>query len=351
MTSIESYGWKLYRHSSYLLSNGESIGRVISIKGFKYYLATANNDLETELSGRMLYGSESEDLPKVGDWVTFLDYGENGYIIKVLPRMNELARKNPGNKTERQVLAANIDYALVVQGLDRDFNLMRLERYLTQISACNIDPIVVLNKVDLIENREVYLKQVENLKRDCQVFFCSTVTGHGIQTLRNALQPFKTYILVGSSGVGKSSLINILLETDIQKIRSVSSFNSKGMHTTTSRDLFRLPGGSLLIDTPGMREFGLTTEEGEDKISPFPAIEPFAQACRYSDCQHTGESGCAVVVAVQKGELDNKIYESYLKLMKEHKRFEVRLEDRKRLNKQFGKLTREAKNHRKKNKY
>ncbi len=351
MTSLKNYGWELYPHSSYTLSNGESIGRVISIKGFKYYLATKFNDLETELSGKLLYGTEPEDLPKVGDWVIFLDYGESGYIIGVMPRMNALARKNPGNKTERQVLATNVDFALLVQGLDRDYNLMRLERYLTQVSACDINPIVVLNKVDLIEDREAYLQQVQKLNRDCPVFFCSTVTGEGIEIIGNALQPFKTYIMIGSSGVGKSSLINALTETDIQQTRAVSSFNSKGTHTTTSRDLFKLPGGSLLIDTPGMREFGLTIEDSDGKSSLFPAIEVFAQACRYSDCQHVNDSGCAVIAAVRSGNLDGQVYESYLKLMKEQKRFEVRLEDRKRINKQFGKLTREAKNHRKKNKY
>lgn len=351
MTSLESYGLELYSHSSYTLPNGQSIGRVISIKGFKYYLMTKNNDLETELSGKLLYGTEPEDLPKVGDWVTFLDYGESGYIISVLPRVNALARKNPGNKAERQILATNIDYALIVQGLDRDFNLMRLERYLTQISACKIDPIIVLNKVDLTENREVHREEICKLRRDCPIFFCSTVTGEGIENLRGTLEPFKTYIMVGSSGVGKSSLMNALMGTDMQRIRAVSSFNFKGTHTTTSRDLFKLPGGSLLIDTPGMREFGLTDDDGDENINLFPAIEAFAQACRYSDCQHIHDSGCAVIAAVRTGNLDNQVYESYLKLIKEQKRFEIRLEDRKRINKQFGKLTKEAKNHRKKNKY
>ncbi len=351
MTSLESYGWKLYSYSSYTLPNGQSIGRVISIKGFKYYLATKNHDLETELSGKLLYGTEPEDLPKVGDWVTFLDYGENGYIISVLPRMNALARKNPGNKTERQVLAANIDHALIVQGLDRDFNLMRLERYLTQVSVCKIDPIIVLNKVDLTENREVHGEEICKLKRDCPIFFCSTVTGEGIENLRGALEPFETYIIVGSSGVGKSSLINALTESDIQQTRTVSSFNSKGTHTTTSRDLFKLSGGSLLIDTPGMREFGLTNEVDDGSSGLFPAIEEFAQACRYSDCQHLNESGCAVTAALHSGKLDERVYESYVKLLKEQRRFEINLEERKLINKQFGRMTRESKNYRKKNKY
>lgn len=341
----------MFQHNSYISHKGESVGRVIRVKGFKYDLTTENGELETELSGKLLYGTEAEGLPKVGDWVTFIDYSGIGYIIDVLPRVNALSRKTPGNKTERQVLATNIDYALVVQGLDRDFNLMRLERYLTQIASCKIEPIVVLNKSDLTQSHELHLKEVQKLKRDCQVYFCSTVTGDGIQLLKEVLEPFKTYIMVGSSGVGKSSLLNVLMQTDVQRTQAVSSFNSKGIHTTTTRDLFKLPNGSLLIDTPGMREFGVTSEDGENSVTFFPAIEAFAQACRYTDCKHLNDSGCAVIAALRSGELAEDVYESYVKLMKEQRRFEIRAEDKKRLNRQFGKMTKEAKNHRKRNKY
>jgi len=351
MTSLESYGWTMFGHNTSALQKGESVGRVISVKGFKYFLATETCEIETELSGKLLYGTEFEDLPKVGDWVAFLDYGETGYIVNVLPRMNALSRKNPGNKTERQILGTNIDHALIVQGLDRDFNLMRLDRYLTQISSCSIDPIVVLNKSDLSQSHELHLKQVQKLKRDCPVYFCSTLTGYGLQLIRHALEPCKTYIMVGSSGVGKSSLLNILMESDIQRTHALSAFNSKGTHTTTTRDLFKLSNGSLLIDTPGMREFGLTSETGDQWRSVFPALEEFAQGCRYTDCKHLNDFGCAVTAALRSGKLDEQVYESYVKLMKEQSRFEIRAEDKKRLNRQFGKMTKEAKNHRRKNKF
>jgi ribosome biogenesis GTPase len=198
---------------------------------------------------------------------------------------------------------------------------------------------------------EEYQQQVLRLKRDCKFFFCSTLTGFGTEQLKGALEKSKTYILVGSSGVGKSSLLNILMNEDLQRTQSVSTFNSKGTHTTTARDLFQLPNGSLLIDTPGMREFGVTSEEGENSESLFPVIEEFAQQCRYGDCKHLHEEGCAVLEALGNGTLDSTIYESYVKLMKEQKRFEIDIEDRKRLNKQFGRMTKEAKNHRKKYKY
>ncbi|MBT1701743.1 ribosome small subunit-dependent GTPase A [Chryseosolibacter indicus] len=353
MSSLKKYGWNSFHQEKFNLYHQQdhSIGRVISIKGFKYYLMTENGELETELSGKLLYGSENEDLPKVGDWVYFLDYDKSGYIIDILPRKNSMSRKTPGNKTEKQILAANVDYAFIVQGLDRDYNIMRLERYLTQVVACNITPIVILNKADLVENMRLYEEEVLKLQRNCEIFFCSTLTGLGIDRILNSLKEAKTYILIGSSGVGKSSLINSLTNNEMQKTNATSKANSKGKHTTTTRDLFLLPNGSLLIDTPGMREFGLTSEEGVNTNSLFPALEALSAQCRYSDCRHLNEEACAVKDAVNMGALPLEIYESYVKLLKEQRRFEIRIEDKKRLNKQFGKITREAKDYRKRNKY
>ena len=353
MIKLEEYGWNIFHQQNYSSSQNPEHrnGRVISIKGFKYWLITENGELETELSGKLLFGSESEGLPKVGDWVSYLDYGEIGYVLNVSPRMNSLSRRNPGNKTEKQILGTNIDYALIVQGLDRDFNIMRLERYLTQVTACGVTPLVILNKADLVKNPAEYRDEVSRLKRDCKIFFCSTLTGYGIQELKDTFEKGKTYILIGSSGVGKSSLLNILMNDDRQKTQSISTFNNKGTHTTTSRDLFQLPSGSLLIDTPGMREFGVTSEDGENSESLFPVIEEFARQCHYSDCKHLNEEGCAILESLQSGKLDRAIYESYIKLMKEQRRFEINIEDQKRLNKQFGKMTKEAKNHRKRYKY
>jgi ribosome biogenesis GTPase len=353
MIFLNDYGWSIFLQRNYTAPQhkGQSVGRVISIHGFKYNLITEKGELETELSGKLLFGSESESLPYVGDWVCFLDYGSTGYIISILPRMNFLSRRTPGRRNEKQILGANIDYALIVQGLDRDFNIMRLERYLTQVTACDIMPVVILNKADLIEDWASYKEQVIKLKRDCKLFFCSTLSGFGIQELKNAFEKGKTYILVGSSGVGKSSLINIFLNENVQRTGLTSAITNKGMHTTSSRDLFLLPNGSLMIDTPGMREFGLAFEEGEVSDGLFPAIEEFSSMCRYSDCKHLNEAGCSVLSALQTGKLDPGIYESYVKLFKEQKRFEIKIEDKKRLNKQFGRLTKEAKNHRKKYKY
>ena len=353
MIRLEDYGWNDFHQKNYsTFQNTEhAVGRVTSVKGFKYWLITSNGELESELSGKLMYGSEHEQLPKVGDWVIYLDYGKAGYIIDLLPRVNQLSRRNPGIKTERQILGANIDYALIVQGLDRDFNLMRLERYLTQVTSCGITPIIILNKSDLVESQVEYESQIQKLNRECRVLFCSTLTGSGIQDVKNVFEKGLTYILIGSSGVGKSSLLNVLMHEDLQKTQSISTFNNKGTHTTTTRDLFQLPNGSLLIDTPGMREFGVTTDNNETSDVLFPVIEGFAGRCRYADCKHVNEAGCAIIAAVQSGKIDQTVYDSYVKLMKEQKRFEINVEDKKRLNKQFGRMTKEAKNYRRKYKY
>jgi ribosome biogenesis GTPase len=354
MTTLNNFGWNgVYQEYYNKRERSDlSVGRILSVKGFKYYLISEKGELETELSGNLLYGTATEDLPKVGDWVFFIEYDTMGYIVEVLLRTNELSRKNPGKQIKKQVLAANVDYALIVQGLDRDFNIMRLDRYLVQLAACAISPVVVLNKVDLTDDPEFYRQQVLRLKRDCPVYFCSTYTGFGLEELKSdLLQPYKTYILIGSSGVGKSSLLNALRDVSDQRTGGVSASTSKGKHTTTTRDLFQLPNGSLMIDTPGMREFGIAFGEEQSSEELFPALQDFATRCRFADCTHLNETGCAVIQAVGSGELDPAVYESYLKLIKEQKRFTIKQEDKKRLGKQFGKITREARNHRRKYKY
>jgi ribosome biogenesis GTPase len=353
MTTLLNYGWSNFQNDYYntVANTALLAGRVISIQGFKYYLITERGELQTELSGKLLYGSESEHIPKVGDWVLYTDYESMGYVIELFPRVNLLSRKNPGNKTERQVLATNIDYALIVQGLDRDFNLMRLERYRVQITACGIKPVVILNKTDLAEDPEKQRNEVEALMK-CPVFGCSTYTGDGIKELRERwLEKNKTYILIGSSGVGKSSLLNALGNTEIQKTSETSDITSKGKHTTTTRDLYQLANGSLMIDTPGMREFGLTSEEKSSSNELFPEIHTLAAMCKFPDCRHLNEPGCGVIAALETGALDPLLYQSYLKLVKEQRRFEVNIEDKKRLNKQFGRMARDAQSFKKKNKF
>lgn len=349
MTTLVQYGWNEFHSEQYNHHPKERLspGRVISVKGFKYFLMTAKGELEAEVSGKLLYGRASEDIPKVGDWVLFADFDTIGYITDVLPRTNALSRREAGSESMVQVLATNIDAALIVQGLDRDFNLMRLERYLAQIIACGITPVIILNKADLADNAEDYVKQVVALQRGYPVHVCSSLTGFGIDEIRSGvLEKYKTYVLVGSSGAGKSSMVNALMSESIQRTGAVSDFNRKGKHTTSTRDLFLLDNGSLIIDTPGMREFGMTSA-ADNATDLFPGVSQLSARCRFNDCTHMGEAGCAVVAAVNSGELEEIIYRSYVKLVKEQKRFSMSASDRKRAGKQMGKMVREVKDFKK----
>jgi ribosome biogenesis GTPase / thiamine phosphate phosphatase len=354
MIQLEHYGWTMFFHQQLTPNDAElRRGRVISIKGLKYFLITDEGETDAELAGRLLFETDPDELPRPGDWVMYKHYDQGpGYIVTVLKRRNALARKASGTGTWKQILAANIDCALVVQGLDGNWNLNRLDRYLVQLAACGIPAVVVLNKADLITDRGYFMREIAKLKRDCQVYFCSTYTGDGMAALRDELlQPCQTYILLGSSGVGKSSILNYLMEADVQTTQRISHTTSKGLHTTTTRDLFRLPNHSLLIDSPGMREFGLAFHEADVSGDLFPAISRHASHCRFNDCQHIDETGCAVLAALKSGELDPEAYESYVKLIREQRRFEVSADEKKRMNKRFGRMSREAKSYRKKYKY
>lgn len=353
MNNLIQYGWTNSRNQYYNSLQTDLIpGRIVSITGYKYHLATRSGELETELSGKLLFESDSVHLPKVGDWVLYVDYETTGYIVEVLPRVNSLSRKTPGRRIQKQILAANIDTALIVQGMDRDFNLMRLDRYITQIISCGIEPVIILNKSDLVNEPGIQIAEVENLKRGCPVFACSARSGIGLDAMyANVLVPGNTLILVGSSGVGKSSLLNALMQRMTQQTAPLSDTTKKGKHTTTTRDLFLLPNLSMIIDTPGMREFGITFDDETSNSQTFPVIDELSSQCRFTDCLHMKEAGCAVLKAVEAGTLHPLIYESYLKLVKEQRRFQISAEEKKQQNKMFGRLTKEAKQHRKKYKY
>jgi ribosome biogenesis GTPase len=354
MSTLEQYGWNDFFSNHYNENKNNDLkpARVISLKGHKYHLITKSGEKPAELAGKLLFGTDPENIPRVGDWIYYLDYGTEGYIVDLITRNNMLYRRQPGNRTERQVMAANIDYGLIVQGLDRDFNIMRLDRYIVQITDCGIKPVIILNKEDLIDSRDHYISEVSRLGRNCPVFFCSTFGKSGLAELyEQALKPRMTHILIGSSGVGKSSLLNALLDQIKLQINSISDSTGKGKHTTTTRELFQLSNGSLVIDTPGMREFGIALENDIASSGLFPVIEQIAANCRFTDCTHINEAGCAVTAAVENGTLDSKVYASYEKLVREQRHFEIKKEDQKRLGKQFGKMVREAKDYRKKYKY
>lgn len=274
--------------------------------------------------------SRKNPAPKIGDWVLFkrLPGEERVLIEKNLPRFSKISRKDPrpGERIEEQIIAVNIDKAFLVQGLDNNFNFNRLERYLTMVRDGNVEPVVVFNKTDTAAGR---LDSLTVLARDrfkgAEVFFVSAKTGEGMGKIKNAIRPGETVVFLGSSGVGKSTIINRLFETVLQATGEVRGKDSKGRHTTSRREMFVLPAasveperkhGGIVIDTPGMRELQLlVSRESVDDV--FEDFEKLGRECRFTDCDHEASKGCAILAKVKTGEIAPERYKSFLKLRRE----------------------------------
>ena len=298
-----------------------SLARVVAVNRDNYTIRNEETDIPAEVTGKLLYGSESNlDLPTVGDWVYVQYFNDNtlAVIQEIMPRKSLLKRKSAGKKIEYQSIASNIDVAFIVQSLDHDFNLPRLERYLTMVHETHIQPFILLSKKDLIstEDLEQKISEIKSRNPDSHVVAFSNETGEGLDEIREVLSKGKTYCLLGSSGVGKTTLINRLIGKDVFATASVREKDSKGRHVTARRQLIILEQGGMIIDTPGMRELGnIGVQAGLGKT--FADIFSLAQDCRFKDCTHVNEPECAVVKAVESGELSANRYQNYLKLRKE----------------------------------
>ncbi|MEW8971680.1 MAG: ribosome small subunit-dependent GTPase A [Mesobacillus sp.] len=275
------------------------------------YLCTLAGKLTFEANGR-------EDLPAVGDWVAVqASPGEKRGIIKgILPRKSKFSRKAAGQVTEEQIVAANVDTVFIVNSLNDDLNLRRIERYLLLAWESGSNPVIILSKADLATDLQAKLDQVSSVALGVPVIAVSVLEGTGIEELQTYLAPGKTIALIGSSGVGKSSLVNYFTGFEKQLVQEIRESDDKGKHTTTHRELVLLPGGAILIDTPGMREIQLWTSE-DGITESFADIEEYADACKFRDCSHKNEPGCAVVSAIQEGLLEESRLASYKKLQKE----------------------------------
>lgn len=315
--------------------------RVLTRGRDSYLIHDGRTAIPAELTGKLAYSATSAlDLPAVGDWVLVQVADPSLAIIhQLLPRRSLLQRKTAGKKIGRQLIAANIDTALIVQSLDRNFNLRRLERYLVMVHQGGIRPMVLFSKRDLLtptelqERMEVAHQALPKVAMDS---FSNTSAGE-MAHISDHLEPGKTYCLLGSSGVGKTSLLNRLLGSEDHAVASVREKDSKGRHTTTSRELIQLPGKALLIDTPGMRELG-HIDAGEGIAAAFDEIEALGETCRFGDCTHTVEAGCAIREAVEAGVLQPGRYENYLKLRRETAHHEASYVEKRRKDKDFSKM-------------
>ncbi len=316
------FGWDAFFEEAFLsLAIPEAVpGRVMEELKHWYRVQTPDIELLCRVRGTAVQQAESrQSLPAVGDWVAVgrLHEEDRGIIHEILPRHSCLMRQAITNRLEEQVIAANVDVVLIVQGLDDDFNPRRLERYLALAWESGAQPAVILNKIDICPDviaAETCARSV--VRADVPLIMLSALEGKNMELLKSLIKPGKTFCLVGASGSGKSTLVNTLLGDAVQKVRDVREKDSRGRHTTTTRQIFFIPGSGLLMDTPGLRElqlFGL--ERGLGQV--FSDVEEYAKGCRFRDCFHENEPGCTVLEAVADGRLDKKRLANYRKLQKE----------------------------------
>jgi ribosome biogenesis GTPase len=321
MPDLQTLGWDEYFAGAFepYKHQGLAVGRVTEEHRGAYKVATEEEEVWAEIVGRIRHEATSRaDYPAVGDWVVLekLANEKRASIQVVLPRRSKFSRKAAGKNAEEQIVATNIDTVFLVQALNQDFSLRRLERYLVVAFESGASPVIILNKADACEDAEEKKREVETIAFATPVHVISAKFEQGIEQLQPYLGVGRTIAFLGSSGVGKSTLINRLIGEDRQKVKEARESDAKGRHTTTHRELIVLESGGLLIDTPGMRELQLW-DAGEGLTDNFADIEEFAAECYFNDCKHEREPNCAVKAALESGELDAKRFENYKKMQKE----------------------------------
>lgn len=318
MSSLHELGWTSFFHQHLASEESRQPARIIEQQRSAYRVACVSGEFLAEIAGHLRHHANAQSaLPAVGDWVLIdTAAGNRATIHEVLPRKSKFSRKAAGDLTEEQVVAANIDTVFLVTSLNTELNPRRVERYLTSIWDSGAQPVVILNKLDLCEDVASAIEAISAVAFGVHIHAVSSQTGEGIEQMRPYTEPGQTVALLGSSGVGKSTLTNRLLGHVAQEVRNIREDDDRGRHTTTARRLFMLPGGGMMIDTPGMRELQLWNDGG-GLDQTFEDIHCLAEKCRFRDCSHESEPGCNVRAALENQELQSERFESYLKLRKE----------------------------------
>ena len=322
-----------------------SVARVVVEYKGAYKVKNKNGEFLAKITGKQMFNAASrEDYPAVGDWVVITELGSGQAVIhEILPRETIIKRRF-GNKNETQIVATNIDTAFIVESVGRDYNLNRFERYFSIAADGGVKPAIVLNKIDLISKEELDLKlaQLKSRFGNVDIILTSTVSNEGLNELKKHILSGKTYCFLGSSGVGKSSLINKLLGENIIKTEDISISTGRGKHATTSREMYFLDNDGIVIDNPGMRQVGMT-DAGAGIDILFDQITALAKNCKFVNCTHTHEPGCQVLSALKSGEIDKEKYSNYIGLKKEAEHYEMADIEKKEKDRQFGKFVKKAK--------
>lgn len=314
---IDRWGWTSYNNSENLES--QNIGRIVKESRHIYEIETSDGRYQAEISGHFHYTALSRvDYPTIGDWVVFRREYDKAIIERLLPRKSSFSRKRAGNEVEEQVVAANFDYLFVVFALEggRNWSQNAVERFMTRAWDSGATPIIILNKCDLTDDTEGFKQLTEDAAPGVEVFTTSALEGYGIEEIKSYITEGKTIAFTGYSGVGKSALINAVCGVNLMRTGEIREDDKKGKHTTTHKEIVRLDSGALLIDSPGLKELQLWGEE-DSLDSSFEDIAELALMCRFKDCNHNGEPGCAVQEAIESGDLEERRYENYLKMKSE----------------------------------
>lgn len=328
MANLLDLGWSEFfeKHFQHYKEQGYSIGRISAENKNNYNIYTEHGEVLGEVSGKLIYNAESaSEFPKTGDWVviSLFDNNTRAVIHDILPRKTKISRKSVDKRTDEQVIATNIDIVFIMQSLDNNFNLNRLERYLVAVNESGAIPIVLLSKADICPESNFKLEEVNNSIPEVKVVIISSITKTGLNDVLKFFDKSTTAAVIGSSGVGKSTLINQLITDKQLKTNSVRTIDQRGKHTTTRRELIVLPSGGLIIDTPGMREFALWNSDSGFS-NTYNEFDNLSKNCRFQDCTHTHEIDCAVKEALSNGIISEERYNNYLKLRKELHYLETR---------------------------
>jgi len=342
--------------AGYIIENGLkdlTPGRVTQEHRERYVVSTGVHEYEAEITGNMRFTASSrEDFPAVGDWVVMMIYDTMAIIHHVLPRKTVLERQATSRPGEKQIISANVDTAFIVQSIDYNFNVNRLERYMAICLSAAIEPVLVISKTDLASEDEIRdaIARVKERHPGLKFILLSNLTRDGLDQITGYMEKGRTYCLAGSSGVGKSTLINNLMNRNILKTQEISTSTNKGRHTTAHRELIVLDNGAIIIDTPGMRELGMT-DDYEGIKNTFQEIFDLTLKCRLPGCTHVNEKDCAVTEALEKGVINMNSLENFRRMQREQARFTASEAERRKKDRQFGKMAKEIMKEKKKNKF